>query len=358
MRFTFQTMCWSLFLLCPIAMSAGGVVSGGGFAVMTRQNFQLLDLQLHKPSLLQGCRSGEIQWEIGQNLRYSSFPLAQDIESDILFWRSTKSEFVDKFHAALAKLEFSFQNSSLGFIKEKFVAPESWRDSIRPVARYKNSRVKIFLPVFNVMCKKSQLGLIYHEVFRQIQIDYRGNFDTEELQKLSVAFLSRKDPENLLSLKKIAKVTWTKPSGPVTKLLTGRETDDDSREVQLSALNARLRANPSDPMEQFRLDAVRVRVCYQSLTSLRRRVSYGKERAYFPPSAIMDFEHPLTSVEVEISSLLDCYRSYGYPVFDKNFVVRETKRKLSYVSGNPGSPFAIRYFEFLNVIKEARFSYR
>ncbi len=181
---------------------AGGVDSGGGSLVETAKTTGLLDLYLHNRQAFNSKEKGFILPETPSYMDHgfdslinSNSPIIFETISSIEKWKNS-SPIIFKFVTdALKQLPIYYVKSKLMFKNQMVFIPSYEvkinKKNFKQVAHYiPGLGVFIEKESFDHLSLPNQKGLLIHEAFRHLQLNFESGMSNEILQKLTALLLS------------------------------------------------------------------------------------------------------------------------------------------------------------------------
>lgn len=179
---------------------SGGIDSGGGALVIKNGTATLLDFyNFSFWSFPQRGHTLEIPTDCPiETIRVFDTPLAGYLDN--LLTPILDGEQTRTLESALTSLQVSFIDKEFtqAALDPKAYVPPSKSLQLVPAALYiKSQGVLISLPTFNQLSLKNQLGLLIHEVLRQISIGFELAISDKDLQELTSIITQKKAGELL-----------------------------------------------------------------------------------------------------------------------------------------------------------------
>jgi len=177
---------------------AGGMDSGGGFAVNKSGQSILLDLAVANPEFKDQCvahssnniRMGAAGHALGyEKITLKEIPVGHQARSLVKKWNTNSPHLVNLILQAMDSMEWRFSAYKVPEAQDAYVAPRSVGVPT-PVAFYtKDLGVVVDTAAWNRLCETSKLALVIHESLRHVQLSYEQIPNTEKLQDLTATIV-------------------------------------------------------------------------------------------------------------------------------------------------------------------------
>lgn len=189
-------------------MVEGGIATGGGQTILSNGNLGLLDFFVLSPGLFYSKDSGikipdtENLTRLGLDSFYiKDLGLMDDMIDLLARWSTKSGQAVRILQAALNSTRFIFIDRDFNYQDSQFYLPEIFNAQFE-----ERKTAALYLPPYGVIISKprfeklsrtNQIGLLTHELFRNLQITYKLKISNQDLQRLTVQLIKGPAINNL-----------------------------------------------------------------------------------------------------------------------------------------------------------------